>query len=314
MFRTISHWKACFRSAQTSRSLVSFVSLVSMASIAASCNLLGGPSKVKSGELFETGETRYDAYFKEVHDLQVASVGWPDERRSACRALVDALKLNPDAADVSIVQAAHERVTQVARDVGPIKLEVTSDDAHLTASNAESVDDATRELFRSIEMCAHAEAQRAKTMRVVPPRVDELNKSGHELEPHVREDFGRRGGRIGMDVQQEFSASYVALDGVSRDARNGARGAEDFVADLQRAVVTDSTPNQDGTGRDDKAIAKGPKGRPEKGDPKSDVKSDPKPESRPTAKAEPRPPPPKPRPAPDKPKPKPPPPNEVFNP
>ncbi|WP_394823748.1 hypothetical protein [Pendulispora albinea] len=280
----------------------------------AGCNLLGGPSKVKAGELVETGEARYDAYFKEVHDLQVAATGWNDDRKAACRGLVDALKLNPDAADVSIVQATHERVNLVARDVGPIRLEVTSDDAHLTAGNAESVDDTTRELFRAIEICAHAESQRAKNLRVIPPKVDGLNKAGRELEPHIREDFGRRGGRVGMDVQQEMLASYSALDGISREARNGARGAEDFVADLQRAITTDGGPPEPANER----TAKGTKPRPDKSD-RAEPKSDPKGESKPTAKSEPKRTaasgsPPKPaRPA-EKPKPKPPPPSEVFNP
>jgi len=288
------------------RSRVPFTAVLSFASLMCACNLLGGPSKVKAGELFESGETRYDAYFKEVHELQVAAVGWPDERKTACRALVDTLKLSPDAADVSIVQATHERVNQVARDVGPIKLEVTSDDAHLTAGNAESVDDSTRELFRSIEICAHAVSQRAKNLRVVPPKVDELHKAGRDLEPHVREDFSRRGGRVGSDVQAELTASYSVLDGISREARNGARGAEDFVADLQRAIVSDG-PTQE---RDDnKAVAKGSRGKSDGG---KDTKGDVKPESKPTAKAEPKPPP-KPRPPADKPKPKPPP-SEVFNP
>jgi len=283
------------------------VSIVVGAAGVSGCNLLGGSAKIKSGELVETGETRYDAYFKEVHDLQVGATGWNDERKSACRGLVDVLKLSPDVADVTIVQATHERVSLVAREVGPIKLEVTSDDAHLTAGNAESVDDATRELFRAIEICAHAEAQRAKNLRVVPPKIDDLSKTGRELEPHIREDFVRRGGRVGMDVQQELSASYGALDNISRDARNGARGAEDFVADLQRAIVTDTPPPRDTTS--DKAVAKGSKGRTDKNDSKSDTKGDAKPDSKPTAKAEPK----APKPRSDKPKPKPPP-SEVFNP
>ncbi|HWL84199.1 MAG TPA: hypothetical protein VNO21_00170, partial [Polyangiaceae bacterium] len=227
---------------------------------------------------------------------------------AACRSLVDALKLNPDAAEVSVVQAAHERVSQVARDVGPIKLEVTSDDAHLTASNAENVDESTRELFRSIEICAHDEAQRAKTMRSVPARVDELSKAGRDLQPHVRDDFARRGGRIGMDVQEELGVSYGVLDAISLTARIGARGAEDFVADLQRAVVTEPGTNQEGS--PDKAIARGSRGKSDRTESKGDSKTDFKPDSKPTAKAEPKPPP---KPRADKPKPKPPP-SEVFNP
>lgn len=209
------------------------------------CNLLGGPSKVRNGELFETGEVRYDAYFKEVHDLQMSSAGWVDDRKASRRPLVDTLKLTPEAADVSIVQAAHERINGVARDVGPTKLEIVGEEAHLTAVGASKVDDATRELFKAIEATARAELLRGKALRTLPPKVDELTKNGRALEPHVREEFAKHGGRVGTDVQDELAASYEVLGSVSRDSRNGAREAEDFVADLQRAVATDPGDSND---------------------------------------------------------------------
>jgi hypothetical protein len=219
--------------------------LVVFALGASACNLLGGPSKVRNGELFETGEVRYDAYFKEVHDLQVSSAGWVDDRKASRRPLVDTLKLTPEAADVSIVQAAHERINGVARDVGPTKLEIVGDEAHLTAVGASKVDDPTRELFKAIEATARAELLRGKSLRTLPPKVDELTKNGRALEPHVREEFAKHGGRVGTDVQDELAASYEVLGAVSRDSRNGAREAEDFVADLQRAVATDPGESND---------------------------------------------------------------------
>src|ERR1700689_3613131 len=84
----------------------------------ASCTLFGTSSRVKQGELVETGDARYDAYFKDVHDMQVNSVGWSDERQAACRPLVDELRLPPDAAGVSIVQETNERVKKISHDVG----------------------------------------------------------------------------------------------------------------------------------------------------------------------------------------------------
>ena len=220
------------------------------------CTLLGAPSKVKQGELFEAGEPKYDAYFKDVHDLQVSSVGWQDERRASCRPLVDALKLAPDAADVSIVQGAHERIAAVARDVGPTKLEVTGDDVHLTAGNPGKADDETRELFKAVETCAHAEVARAKSLKDVPNKVDTLTKTGRDLEPHVRDDFIKRGGRAAQSVQTELTASYEVLSNISKSARIDARAAEDFVADLQRGVVVE--PGEGATGHERDETAKAP--------------------------------------------------------
>jgi hypothetical protein len=280
------------------------------------CNLLGAPSRVKSGELFETGSEKYDAYFKDVHELQVNAIGWTDERKASCRPLVDALKLTPEAADVSIVQGTHERVMTAVRDVGATKLEVAGDDVHFVAAAPGKVDEPTRELFRSIELCAHGEATRAKDLRAIPPKVDGLAKTGRDLEPHIREDFAKRGGRAGMTVQEEMTASYEVLGNISRDARNGARAAEDFISDLQRAVDTDKS--------DRNAVAESDK---DPKDPKGEPKNGAKPAVKPPAEPKPKPPVVKPKPAEPKaaepepepkpkpkPKPKPPAEGEVFNP
>ena len=272
--------------------------LLVVAMSGSACNLLGGPSRVRNGELFETGEVRYDAYFKEVHDLQVSSAGWVDERKASRRPLVDTLKLTPEAADVSIVQAAHERINGVARDVGPTKLEIAGDEAHLTAVGASKVDDPTRELFKAIEATARAELLRGRALRLLPPKVDELTKNGRALEPHVREEFAKHGGRAATDVQDELAASYEVLGSVSRDSRNGAREAEDFVADLQRAVATDPGDSNDKPpppvprAQKPKPASAGPSS-PAPPTPRPDQPKPPKPPSEPRA-AEPKPPPPKP--------------------
>lgn len=202
----------------------------------AGCTLFGGPSRVKQGQLVETGDARYDAYFKDVHDLQVTSVGWSDERQAACRPLVDELRLAPDAAGVSIVQETHERVKLVSHDVGATKLEITGDEAHVTAESPQKVDETSRAFFKMIETCAHTELARSQALKEVPTRVDGIVRNGHALEPHIRDDFAKHGGRVAEDVQAEMTASFDALSDISKSARSGAREAEDFVADLQRAV------------------------------------------------------------------------------
>ncbi len=280
----------------------------------ASCTFFGTPSRVKNGELVETGDARYDGYFKDVHDMQVTAVGWSDERQAACRPLVDELRLAPESAGVSIVQETHERVKEVSHEVGATKLEVTGDEAHITATNADKVDETTRNLFKMIETCAHTELARSHAFKDVPTRVDAVVKNGRELEPHIRDDFAKHGGRVAEDVQSEMTASYEALSDISKNARGGAREAEDFVADLQRAVGSSlpAEPKED----TDEAPPKGKKKKGDKSD-KSDKgsektadKSTDKPA--PTATADKPPPPPA-----DKPKPKPkppPPPSEDFNP
>ncbi len=272
----------------------------------ASCTLFGQASRVKQGELVETGDARYDAYFKDVHDMQVTSVGWSDERQAACRPLVDELRLAPDSAGVSIVQETHERVKAVAHDVGPTKLDITGDEAHVTADNAAKVDESTRNLFRLIENCAHTELARSRALKDVPAHVDAVVKNGRELEPHIKDDFAKHGGHVAEDVQSEMTASYEALSDISKNARSGAREAEDFVADLQRAVGSSLPADLAAKDETDEP----PKGKKKKGEKseKSEKNTD-----KPAATAD-KPPPPAATTDKPKPKPKPPPPSEDFNP
>jgi hypothetical protein len=278
------------------------LALLIVVTLSSGCNLLGGPSRVKSGELFETGNERYDAYFHEVHELQVSSIGWNDERKASCRPLVDALKLTPEAADVSVVQGAHERVMTAVRDVGPTKLEVAAEEVRFIAATPAKVDEPMRELFRSIETCAHGEVVRAKELRAIPPKVDTVAKSGRDLEPHIREDFAKRGGRAGMTVQEEMTASYEVLGTISKNARNGARAAEDFISDLVRAVDGGNADGRDG----DKDSSKEAKpAEPKNGGAKPAVKPSSEPKPKPAVKPKPEPKPAEPKPAETEPKPKP---------
>lgn len=212
---------------------------LAFALLVVACDLFGGPSRVRSGQLYAPGSPEYDAYFKDVHLLQVAAAGWDDDKKSSRRPLVDALKLNDGVADVSISQATHERMVAVAHEVGPARLEVKNDEPHVLVSNEGRLDAQTRELFRTIEGVVRAELARAKTLRQIPAKVDGLTKTGKGLQPRVTTDFGPRGGDAASAVKQELDASIEVLNAISLDSRNGALEAEDFVADLQRSVVAD---------------------------------------------------------------------------
>lgn len=216
--------------------------LVAMSALLVFCNLFGNtPSKVRSGQLYEPGAPDYDAYFKELHLLQVAAAGWDDDKKASRRPLVDALKIDGDSADVSISQATHERLVGIAHLVGATHLEVKNDEPHVVAANDSRVDPPTRELFRAIEQVTKSELERAKAMRQIPPKIDALTKTGRELQPRVQPDFARRGGDVATEVRQELDASLEVMSTISTSSRSSARAAEDFVADLQRAVQADPT-------------------------------------------------------------------------
>jgi hypothetical protein len=306
------------------------VALAIALAVGPACMLLNPPeSKVRSGELFEVAHEKYDPYFREVHILQKQKAGNDDQKASARRALVDVLKLDPDVADVTLIQATHERVLGISREAGNVRLDVTEGTGHVVVQNSAKVDDASRNVFSAIETCVRAESDRAKALREIPTKADTLSKQGHALEPQVQSDLGRRGARAPKQVQEELTASYEVLNEVSKSSRLQAREAEDFIADLRRAVGADIAESAARPSASASASAKpakeGKESKPPKSKPASDSpsksdsppprRSEPKPERdtpkpAPEAKAAPEPKPEKPA---EAPKPKPPP-KDDFNP
>ncbi len=299
--------------------------LVALAASQSACSGFFAPteSRVRAGELFEVAHAKYDPYFQQVHSLQGQVKSWGREKDATRRPLVDALKLDPDVADVTLVQATHERMLGISRDAGNIRVEMTEGRGRVVAQNPAKVDDGGRAVFGAIESCVQSELERAKKLREIPPKADTILKEGRALEPQVREDLGRRGQRAPKQVQEELQASYEVLAELSKSARLRAREAEDFVADLRRAVDSDIS---DSAARPSSSASKPAKDAKDSKDAK-----DAKPRSKPDAPAKPYTPPPakpkadkpdKPEKAdkpdkpekPDKPDPPKPPPKEDFSP
>lgn len=201
------------------------------------CSLFSPPpSKVRSGVLFETAHPKYDPYFRDVYGMQTDAKNWPTQKRAARNPLVDALKLDPDAVDVTLIQSTHERVLSMVHEVGTIRLEVNEGQGHVVAQNPAKLDDSGRAFFQAIEACVHNEAERAKSLRDVPARADALAKQGRELQTQAKDDLSRRGGRSAQQVVEELEASVDVVNEISKSSRLDVREADDFIADLRRAV------------------------------------------------------------------------------
>ena len=73
------------------------VFLGALAAFAIACDIPN--SKVGQGQLYLSGEARYDAYFKDVHAIQVWAAQWPEDKRQTRKPLITFLDLTPDAVD-----------------------------------------------------------------------------------------------------------------------------------------------------------------------------------------------------------------------
>jgi hypothetical protein len=212
--------------------------LAAVVASAALAACLGSQSRVHEGALYRTGESAYDAYFKDVHDLQLVDAAFEDEKKASRKPLVDALELTPDPSDGIVMQLSHERILAAAASLGATKLEVTDDGAHFMTSTGTRGGADTEKLIFAIEATVASELVRAQKLKDVQPRVEAALKNGHDLEPHVKEDFTKYGAQKPIEVREEMSGSIDALTVVNHHARREARGAESFVRELARAVTT----------------------------------------------------------------------------
>jgi hypothetical protein len=196
----------------------------------AACSVLGAPSRVRAGVLYAPGSARYDTYFAEVHAQQAAASAWPEERKTARKPLLDALKILPDADDVTITQSTKDRLSS-----GVLRLEVQGTDVHVVEAAAHH--DSSHDIIVALEQSAHAEIARASKLAEVPARASALAKTGQELEVHIGEDFSGEGQKP-FDVREELHASYDVLSAIVDSAQRERKVADQFVAELGRAVST----------------------------------------------------------------------------
>ena len=263
-----------------------------------------GRSKVAQGQLYQSGDARWDPYFSAVHEQQVAAATWPDDRKAARRPLVKALDVAPSASDDTLVSATRERAAKSG-----------SPDAAL----ASAVDETKR-----------AEIDRATRLKAAALKLDELAKQGKAHEEEAKREYENRGAMKADDkksekmreVRRELDGAVDAMTSLSKDAKSGAKAAEDFCDDLTAALAGKDAPKHRSGERPEGKPAAPPPSPPADEKRSDDKKPEPisAPAPPPPSKSKPKPaappPPPAPPPPAEKPAPKPPPAkqDEVFNP
>ena len=73
------------------------------------CDFINTPTKMGQGQLYTSGDGRYDPYFDTVHREQVAAANWGEESRAARKPIVTVLNLKPGVSNGSILAATREK-------------------------------------------------------------------------------------------------------------------------------------------------------------------------------------------------------------
>lgn len=173
------------------------------------CSLFLTPTKTASGELYQSGDYRYDAYFVAVHEEQTAAARWPDESKSSREPLVSALDLKPGASNSAILSATRKK----------------RDDASLSPA---------------VQRTVASEKERARRMSTKAAELEDLLERGKELKQQAISERRNMGADKAdpkkvaekEEVKREMTAAVDVVETMLKKAQKGAREAEDLVASL----------------------------------------------------------------------------------
>ena len=186
-------------------------------------------TNMAEGRLFATGETRYDAFFKDVHTQQAAFPFWSDDKRATRKFLTTELDLLVDVDERVLASATRER----ARTSGYFLDEANPNDLRVLALSGTKGDLA---FAKSVEEALRGERVRSRKLRVAESGLAELEKVGRELLGRVSEDFAKKGIDKAREVRAELNASLAAVGKLKADVSRFAQEADECAALLAEAV------------------------------------------------------------------------------
>jgi len=176
------------------------------------CDLILTPTKTANGQLYQSGDGKYDPYFAAVHQEQVAAANWSDEAKAARKPIITALDLRPGTSNSTILSATRSKKGEAS-------------------------------LGSAIEQTTAAERERARRLSAAAAKLDDLEKRGEELRKQAVEDRRNLAADKADDkkvakrdeIRREIVAAVDVVDSLASDARKGAKEAEDLATKLRAA-------------------------------------------------------------------------------
>jgi hypothetical protein len=202
----------------------------------AGCEGVFGPSKMAHGEVYTSGDSRYDGFFEAVHKEHEAAKSWPDEKTEARKGLVTLTGVREGSGDRTIVNAVRERAKGAG---GGARLEVVQAKVVLASGAKEDAP-----LFAAIEETAQREIDRARRLAAAAERLETLEKQGKELAKQADEDRKNAGVDKAdekkmehhRELRRELGGAIDFASDLANDARKGIADGERFLDDLDAAL------------------------------------------------------------------------------
>lgn len=199
-----------------------------LAGSAVGCDMLeiGVKSKVAEGQLYSSGEGRFDLYFQKVHAEQVAAKSWDADKKGARKPLASYVGVGEAQSNAALFDAVKAKAQG-----GPYKLEVEGGSPKVVVPPKGDAG-----LARAAEESVRMHLAHAKRVKETGAKADDLAREGEGLEPSVKQRYAATGGDKEREVKRELKAAVVAMRHVARDAKHEDSDVEDFVKGLADAL------------------------------------------------------------------------------
>ncbi len=222
------------KKASTALLLVATLALTPVA--ATGCDLLeiGVKSKVADGQLYASGEGRFDLYFQKVHNEQVARKTWDADKKAARKPVASFAGVSEGQSNAALFDALKAKASGV-------QYKLDADGRVAVPPKGDAA------LARAVEETVRLELAHAKRAKDGGARAEDLAREGDSLGNAVKERYAASGGDKEREVKRELKAAVVAMRQIARDARHEDSDTEDFVKGLGEAIGSAAPPKAGGS-------------------------------------------------------------------
>lgn len=189
-------------------------------------------ARVSTGQPVTTGNSEFDAFYKQVNALRAEAAKADDDEAAARLLLVKALALPEEAGADTTVKAAGERAKKLREAGLMLHLELTPEAKLVTRGRGGGSEGEAA--TKAIEEAAKGSLALVRRMNDLETRAADLQNKRRALRSKTRAELGARA----EEVERELEASEGVIAEASELGGKSAGSASQFVLSLAAAVET----------------------------------------------------------------------------
>lgn len=219
------------------------VSWLALLALTSACALLqpSGPTEVARGEYYAAGKPEYDAFFIQLHQLQVELLAAPEEPQNVRMELTKSAGLTADASDESLSTRLGQELKKLAAQGLRVRLEVPEPsnalDASATLHTSES--GPSSPLRASLPQHATRLVRSRNRMLATKEQLQKLAVSGIALETNVDQAFRVEGPWKRDEVRRNLTDGQKVITLMSARAQEVHDQNQKLLSLLSEAATTD---------------------------------------------------------------------------